>query len=172
MKKVSSKYRELVDSYLQYALFIDIAVIGILWLLNSKVHLFEFEFEFKSKTEHLSLIENIIGASISLAGFILASLTIIVAIRSNILSKQPESSENPLELFFASGTYKAIVKVFKIAITELVLCFIVSYIITISSANLENNFLFKSLIGLIYLVSVSTMRSLFVLFLLIDVDGK
>jgi hypothetical protein len=170
MKKVSSKYRELVDSYLQYALFIDIAVIGILWLLNSKVHLFEFEF--KSKTEHLSLIENIIGASISLAGFILASLTIIVAIRSNILSKQPENSENPLELFFASGTYKAIVKVFKIAITELVLCFIVSYIITISSTNLENDFLFKSLIGLIYLVSVSTMRSLFVLFLLIDVDGK
>ncbi len=170
MTKISDKYRELVDSYLQYALLIDIAVIGILWFLNSKVNLFDFEF--KSKIEHLNLVENIIGASISLAGFILASLTIIVAIRSNILSKQPENSENPLELFFASGIYKAIVKVFKIAIIELVFCFIISYVLTISSANLENDFLFKSLIGLIYLVSVSTMRSLFVLFLLIDVDGK
>lgn len=170
MTKISDKYRELVDSYLQYALFIDIAVIGILWLLNSKVHLISFEF--KSKIEHLSIVENIIGASISLAGFILASLTIIVAIRSNILSKQPENSENPLELFFSTGTYKAIVKVFKIAIIELVFCFIISYILTLSSANLENDFLFKSLIGLIYLVSVSTLRSLFVLFLLIDVDGK
>lgn len=170
MTKISDRYRELVDSYLQYALFIDIAVIGILWFLNSKVDLINFEF--KNKIEHLSIVENIIGASISLAGFILASLTIIVAIRSNILSKQPENSENPLELFFASGTYKAIVKVFKIAIIELLFCFIASYILTISSANLDNDFLFKSLIGLIYLVSVSTMRSLFVLFLLIDVDGK
>jgi|TARA_R110002051_G_scaffold323268_1_gene416306 hypothetical protein len=124
MTKISDKYRELVDSYLQYALFIDIAVIGILWLLNSKVHFISFEF--KSKIEHLSIVENIIGASISLAGFILASLTIIVAIRSNILSKQPENSANPLELFFSTGTYKAIVKVFKIAIIELVFCFIIS----------------------------------------------
>lgn len=170
MVKISDKYRALVDSYLQYALVIDIAVIGILWLLNCKVHLISFEF--KSKTEHLSIIENIIGASISLAGFILASLTIIVAIRSNILNKQPENSESPLELFFATGTYKAIVKVFKIAIIELVFCFIVSYILTLSSANLENDFLFKSLICLIYLLSVSTLRSLFVLFLLIDADGR
>ena len=170
MTKISDKYRELVDSYLQYALFIDIAVIGILWLLNSKVHLITFEI--KSKIEHLSLVENIIGASISLAGFILASLTIIVAIRSNILSKKPENSETPLELFFSTGTYRAIVKVFKIAIIELVFCFIISYILTLSSANLENDFLFKCLISLIYLVSVSTLRSLFVLFLLIDVDGK
>lgn len=170
MAKNSNKYRELIDSYLQYALSIDFVLLGVLWFLNSKVYLFDFDY--KSKEEHLNIVESIIGASISLAGFILASLTIIVAIRSNILSKTPESAENPLELFFSSGTYKAIVKVFKIAIIELIFCFIISYIITISSANFENDFLFKSLICLIYLISVSTIRSLFVLFLLIDVDQK
>lgn len=167
MKKISNKYRELVDLYLQYALFIDFAIITIIWFLNSKFSFFDFVL--KSKSEHLSIIENIIGASISLAGFILASLTIIVSIRSNILSKPAENANNPLELFFLTGTYNSIVKVFKIAIIELVFCFIISYTITISSANLENYFLFKSGIGLIFLISVSTIRSLFVLFLLINV---
>lgn len=170
MTKISNKYRKLVDSYLQYALFIDFALILVVWFLNSKVALFDFVL--KSKTEHIGIIENIVGASISLAGFILASLTIIVSIRSNILSKRPEDANSPLELFFSTGTYNAIVKVFKIAIIELVFCFILSYVITISSANLENYFIFKSLIGLIFLVSVSTIRSLFVLFLLINVKNQ
>ncbi|MCO7183823.1 hypothetical protein NH341_00150 [Tenacibaculum sp. XPcli2-G] len=170
MTKNSNRYRELVDYYLQYALLIDTIVIGCLWLLNSKLSLFDFIL--KSKTEHITIIENIIGASISLAGFILASLTIIASIRSNVLNKKPKNSETPLELLFSVGIYKAIVKVFKIAIIELVLCFIISYIITLSSANLNNYFVFKSLIVLIYLLSVSTIRSLFVLFLLIDSEKK
>lgn len=74
------------------------------------------DFDLKSKIKHLSIVENIIGASITLAGFILASFTIIVVIRSNILSKKPENSTNRLELFFSTGTYKATLKVFKIAI--------------------------------------------------------
>jgi hypothetical protein len=160
--------RNFVDTYLYYAFVIDIMAIVLLWVTNSKFSLIEFNLN--SKENNLDIVSNIIGASVSLAGFILASLTIIVAIRSNIMNKTPEQSENPLQLFFAIGTFKTIVKVFKIAIIELILCFIASYVIWSCSANFSNFIIFKTIIVLIYLMAMSTIRSLFVLFLLIEAD--
>lgn len=161
-------FRTLVDNYLNYAFTIDALLIFLyLWFFN------KFSFVtiiYNSKNSNLEILGNIIGASVSLAGFILASLTIIVAIRSNISNKLPEQSKSPLELFFSIGTFTTIVKVFKIAITELILCFIISYIVWTISENVTNEFIFKTIIILIFLMSVSTIRSLFVLFLLINSD--
>ena len=168
MALISDKIKESVDNYLYYAFIIDAVIICILWILNSNFSFFEFQHN--KKDINISIIGNIIGASISLAGFILASLTIIVAIRSNIKSKNPEQAQTSLELFFSVDTFKTIVKVFKIAIIELVICFIISYILWAVSANTSNEFIFKSIVSIIFLMSVSTIRSLFVLFLLIDVS--
>ena len=168
MTLISDKIKESVDNYLYYAFIIDAVIICILWILNSNFSFFEFQHN--KKDINISIIGNIIGASISLAGFILASLTIIVAIRSNIKSKNPEQAQTSLELFFSVDTFKTIVKVFKIAIIELVICFIISYILWAVSANTSNEFIFKSIVSIIFLMSVSTIRSLFVLFLLIDVS--
>uniref|UniRef100_UPI00404921CD hypothetical protein n=1 Tax=Flavobacterium sp. TaxID=239 RepID=UPI00404921CD len=160
--------RNFVDTYLYYALIIDIIAIALLWFANSKLSIFTFSLN--NTDDNIEIVSNIIGASVSLAGFILASLTIIVAIRSNIVNKTPEQSQNPLQLFFSIGTFKTIVKVFKIAIIELILCFIASYLIWTVSANLSNFTIFKTIIVLIYLMAMSTIRSLFVLFLLIEAD--
>lgn len=160
--------RNFVDTYLNFAFIIDIVLIVILWFTNSKFSLIDFSLN--NKESNIEIISNIIGASVSLAGFILASLTIIVAIRSNIVNKTPEQSESPLQLFFSIGTFKTIVKVFKIAIIELIICFIASYIIWSISANISNFTVFKTIVILIYLMAMSTIRSLFVLFLLIEAD--
>ncbi|WP_035677605.1 hypothetical protein [Flavobacterium limnosediminis] len=161
-------FRTLVDNYLNYAFSIDALLIILYWFFFNKFYLISIIYN--SKNSNLDILGNVIGASVSLAGFILASLTIIVAIRSNISNKLPEQSKSPLELFFSIGTFKTIVKVFKIAITELVLCFIISYLVWAISENVANEFIFKTIISLIYLMSVSTIRSLFVLFLLINSD--
>ena len=168
MAKISDKIKQSVDNYLNYAFIIDVVIIGVLWIFNSNFSFFEFEHN--KNDVNVDIIGNIIGASISLAGFILASLTIIVAIRSNIKSKIPEQAQTPLELFFSVGTFKTIVKVFKIAIIELVICFVISYILWTISSNISNELMFKSIVSMIFLMSVSTIRSLFVLFLLIDVS--
>jgi hypothetical protein len=168
MAKISDKIKQSVDNYLNYAFIIDFVIIGVLWILNSNFSFFEFEHN--KNDVNVDIIGNIIGASISLAGFILASLTIIVAIRSNTKSKIPEQAQTPLELFFSVGTFKTIVKVFKIAIIELVICFVISYILWTISSNISNVLMFKSIVSMIFLMSVSTIRSLFVLFLLIDVS--
>lgn len=168
MGQISNKIKQSVDNYLNYAFIIDAVIIIALWILNSNFSFFDFDLN--RKDINISIISNIIGAAISLAGFILASLTIIVAIRSNTKSKSSEQAQTPLELFFSVDTFKTIVKVFKIAIIELVFCFVISYILWIISNNISNELLFKSIVSMIFLMSVSTIRSLFVLFLLIDVS--
>ena len=160
--------RNFVDTYLNFAFIIDIVVIVILWFANSKISIIDFALN--KKESNIEILSNIIGASVSLAGFILASLTIIVAIRSNIVNKTPEQAESPLQLFFSIGTFKTIVKVFKIAIIELIICFIASYIVWSISANISNFTVFKTIVILIFLMAMSTIRSLFVLFLLIEAD--
>ncbi|PVW13165.1 hypothetical protein [Marixanthomonas spongiae] len=165
-----NKIKNIVDKYLFYALFIDVAILLAIWLGNT--HFSIFDFKPLNNETNIKILSNLIGASISLAGFVLASLTIIVAIRSNVKTKRPEEADTPLELFFSIGTYKTIVKVFKIAIIELVFCFIVSYIVWMASANITNYGIFKVNVCLIFLLTVSTMRSLFVLFLLIARDDK
>jgi len=168
MSPISNKIKQSVDNYLNYAFVIDVVIVIILWFLNSKFSFFNFHYN--AQEINIDIVSNIIGASISLAGFILASLTIIVAIRSNIKSKTPEQAYTPLELFFSVGTFKTIVQVFRIAIIELVICFVFAYFIWTISNNISNDVIFKSIVSMIFLMSVSTMRSLFVLFLMIDVN--
>ncbi len=168
MKKSLINYRKIVDYYLKYTLIIDFFIISIIWVINSNFHFFDFKYLTKEK--HIDLITNILSVSISLAGFILACLTIISAIYSRTNNKTPKQAENPKELFFSSGIYNQIVDVFKNSIIELTLCFVIAFIIIFSAENLNNMILFKSLIILMYLLSASTIRSLFILFLLIKID--
>lgn len=171
MGKISNdKIKEAVDSYLKYALTIDLIVVVIIFVLN--IYLPFIAISFKSKEDYLNVLDNTISASVSLAGFILASLTIIVAIRSNIANKTPEQAKNPLELFFSTNVYKSIVKVFQIAITELIICFISAYIIWIISSNISEVIIFNCLVAIIFLMSASTIRSLFVMFLLIGGENR
>jgi hypothetical protein len=163
------KIRNIVDNYLNYAFIIDLIIMTLIWIINN---LSLIEIKYLDINNYIDILSNIICAAISLAGFILASLTIIVAIRSNIANKHPEHAKNPLELFFSIGTFTTIVKVFKISIIELIICFIVSYSIWLISKNLSLEIINKIVILLIYLMSLSTIRSLFVLFLLIDSENK
>lgn len=160
--------RAVVDSYLYYAIVIDCAIVSLIYIVNTFTPIFNVESG--KREDNIDILSNIIGTSVSLAGFILASLTIIVAIRSNILRKNPETASTPLELFFSVGTYKTIIKVFKIAIIELIICFIFSYIVWILLDSLNSSFIYNSVIATIYVLAVSTIRSLFVLFLLIEVE--
>lgn len=160
--------KKIVDNYLIYALPLDFLIVVLIWILNIFFPIFEITYN--EKGDNLDLLSNIIGASISLAGFVLASLTIIVSIRSNTKIKEPEDAENAMELFFSVGTYKTIVKVFKIAIAELIFCFITAYIIWVFSKNISNLIIHNSVISFIFLTSVSSFRSLFVMFLMINLD--
>ena len=162
--------KQIVDFYLSNALSMDAIICVIILIANTYLSLFLIDFN--EKSNNINIINNIVKTSVSLAGFILTSLTIIIAIRSNVKIKKPKKAKTPLELFFSGGTYLTIIKVFKSAIIELIFCFIIAYIIWVLSANITNANIFKTIVVLIYLMAMSTIRCLFILFLLIPKKNK
>ncbi|CAM3712052.1 hypothetical protein [Flavobacterium saliperosum] len=159
---------KLIDFYLNNAIKSDILIVGLIWIANSCLRIIDFIPA--SKEIHLSILSDLISASISLAGFILASLTIIAAIKSNISNKAPETAKNPLELFFSPKNYKRIVEVFQGSIIELTFTFILAYFFWISSENFSNETIHKIVISLSVVISISTLRSLIVLFRIIRIE--
>lgn len=73
-----------------------------------------------------SFTTDLLNTSISLAGFVLASLTIIVTFKDNTNSKKNENTEaTGLELLFSSKHYSTIVNVFSTAVFLLLSGFVV-----------------------------------------------
>lgn len=156
-----------IDCYLNNSLTIDFVCVGLIWIINSYFSVIKFNIG--TKENNVSILSDIISASISLAGFILASLTIIVAIKSNLTNKNLDSAKNPLELFFSPSNYKKIIEIFQGSIIELTFTFITAYFFWISLENIKLYTLFKVNISLIFVVSVSVLRSLLVLFKIINI---
>jgi hypothetical protein len=161
--------KKIMDFYLNNALFFDSLIIVGLWIANS--YLSFIDFKIADKKENLGIISDTVSASISLAGFILASLTVIASIRSNITNRPPDATRNPLEMFFSDRNYSRIVQVFKDAIIELVLVFIFSYFIWISQENFENYTLLKWIVSAVIIIFLSISRTLLVLFTIIKIDS-
>jgi hypothetical protein len=160
--------KKIMDFYLNNALFFDSLAITIIWFANS--YLSFIDFKIADKKENLGIISDTISASISLAGFILASLTVIASMRSNITNKPPDATRNPLEMFFSDKNYSRIVQVFKDSIIELISVFVLSYLIWISQENFENYTLLKWIFSAIIIVFLSISRTLLVLFTIIKID--
>jgi hypothetical protein len=160
--------KKIIDFYLNNALFFDSLTIIILWFANSYLTIIDFTIAVKE--ENLEIISDTVSASISLAGFILASLTVIASIRSNITNRPPDATRNPLEMFFSDKNYTRIVQVFKDAIIELILVFILSYFIWISQENFENYTLLKWIVSAVIIIFLSISRTLLVLFTIIKID--
>nr|WP_315232059.1 hypothetical protein [uncultured Flavobacterium sp.] len=161
--------KKTLDFYINNALFFDSIIILALWFANSYFSFFDFKIA--EKKDNLEIVSDTVSASISLAGFILASLTVIASIRSNITNRPQDAIRNPLEMFFSDVNYKRVVQVFKDAIVELVLVFILSYFIWISQENFLNFTILKWIISAILMIFLSVSRTLIVLFTIIKIDS-
>ena len=158
----TNKLDDVIDGYFASPVFFDLAIIAVTILINRLFPIIPFML--LDKAQQLNVLSNLIGTTVSLAGFILAALTIIVTFKSNLKVKGFEDSNNALEYFFSTNNYKNIVEVFKKSITELVIIFIVLYLIWLSSTNLSCNVLGNFLLGSVIGTITSIVRALYVLF--------
>ena len=160
--------RRIADFYILRPILIDIIICALIWVIGTNLSLFEFKLT--NKEIQISIMSSIIGTDVSLAGFILAALTIIVTFKSNIKTKGMEEATDALELIFSSSHYKAIKRVFKLAIIEFVLGFVVLYAVWASSENLSVQSLNLANVCGLFATSVISCRTLAVLFNVIDLD--
>lgn len=153
---------KVIDFYLNYSISVDVGIVLIIWVVNL---FFPFvSFDFGTQTDNIAILSNLISIAISLAGFILAALTIIVAIKSNLSSTINEKRGTPLKLFFTPKNYEKIISVFRGSICELVAVALVSYIAWLSLNNFDVSKLFLVNVTVIVITFLSLVRSLLVLF--------
>lgn len=159
-----------IDKYFSCPITFDIVIICLGLVIS---HLFPiFTYSIPNQEGLLNLSFNLCSTGISLSGFILAALTIIVTFKSNIGIKGLKESENGMQLIFSTKYYKNIVSVFKGSITELVIASCLLYLSISFSSNYSSTMLNKINIIMIFIVVSSTARSLFVLFKIIDLENK
>lgn len=167
MKKFDTYLVYCQNSYYKHPIIIDWTVIGLILFticLSKSPESFLIE-----ENELTELTSNIIAALVSLAGFILTSLTILITVNASIKSRSLEEAKSGLELLLlGKGNYKIIVSAFRDSIWELFIAVLVMYSIWIQIFPLSK-------LGLIYLCAYGILtliftvgRSLFLLFKLIS----
>lgn len=128
-----------------------------------------------------SIFSDLIGTSISLAGFVLASLTIIVTFKDNItqkananLSNVDESNDdnNPsgIELLFSSKHYGRIVGVFTWAVFIYLLMFLVLSFLKLFVGKIDETFYVYLCIVPIVIITLTIFRSVLVLYRIIKLQ--
>ncbi|MBL1411099.1 hypothetical protein [Sphingobacterium faecale] len=159
---------KIIDYYLENPLRCDFLAICTLiagnWLIPAFI---QFKFDPSAQAD---IISDLISTSVSLAGFILAALTIIVSFRSNIACKNPENAKNPLELLFSTAHYQNVIKIFKGAIIELTVVFVGLYLVWIIAENVNSEILLQANVYGGLLILFSLFRTLFTLFLVLKMD--
>lgn len=159
----------ILDNYLKIAISTDLTICTISWIIS--VYYPILQIVLKDKNTQLEILSNIISTNISLAGFILAALTIIVTFKSNLESKGVVIPSNALELIFSTKHYDNIVNVFKKALFEFTICFIFLYFSWVLSDNIKIINLYRINICGIIITSLTIVRSLFILSMILDL-GK
>src|SRR5690554_4041403 len=138
---------KILNTYIKRPLLWDIIITSLICYLFSLV-VSKFDVKIQVDMELVkSIISDLIGTSISLAGFVLASLTIIVTFKNNVSQKKKTTcnfkekdqdqtnnnsnknidsdDESGLELLFSSKHYGRIVGVFTWAVFIFLLLFLV-----------------------------------------------
>lgn len=159
---------KILDFYFKMPVVIDIIITVAIWCISKYKPLFTIKLS--DKTNQLNVLSNLIGTNVSLAGFILAALTIIVTFKSSLKAKGIEDSDNALELILSSKHYEKIVVVFKNALLEFVLCFITLYFFWTISDNLSIATIYRVDITGIVLTALTIIRSLFILFVILKLE--
>ena len=160
---------KLLDIYFKSPLIIDIIIIIIFWCISTYKPISTVELT--EKINHLNILSNLIETNVSLAGFILAALTIIVTFKSNLTAKGIEDSDNALELILSSKHYEKIVSVFKGALLEFVLCFLALYFFWSIADNLSITIIYRVEICGIVITGLAIIRSLFILFAILGLQN-
>lgn len=170
MRKVLIK---IFDLYLLCPILSDLAFFLLIFGCNMKYSIFKVSSLSENNGWLQDIYSNLISTSISLAGFILAALTIIVTFRSSVkakLSDEEFQKLNGLELILSTDHYKNILKAFKTAMFELIMVFVILLYFWLFQMDFNKQVPFYVLIYAGLAIALSTMRTLLVLFKILFID--
>lgn len=170
------KLADEIDKYLAKPIRYDLSIVALFLIIEYAVSILWHNMGWPmihilDRDKALDYIDNLIAGTVSLAGFMIAALTILITVKASLKVRGIEDAENALEIILSSNHYQNIIAIFKHTIIELVLIFISLYVVWIYSENVSNLILFKSILSCVFLMIVSMSRSLYILFGVLDLEN-
>jgi len=164
--------KQILNIYIKRPLLWDLAITGMLCFLFMIV----VDTNSITLTDDYDLIQSIISdlisTSISLAGFVLASLTIIVTFKDNISRKSPSLDDSSIELLFSSKHYGRIVGVFTWAVFIFLALFLMLSLSKLIIAKISFSIAIYFCLVPISLTTLTIFRSILVLYSVIKLQLK
>lgn len=163
--KTPYKYR-ILDFYLRAEILIDIILITVFIFLADYLKQ-KYSWNIKFDREFLKTLHgDLIATCISLIGFIVASLTILISMKESIKSRldQTQKISSGLELFFSSDTYSVLIKKFNTGTFLLIIVFFLLCILKLGY-NIATEYYSKILAFLLILIFSTVFRTFFLLVL-------
>lgn len=168
--------KTLLNQYIKRPLFWDIIIsLLIISAFNRTIRLGKFYVAF-NEDSFRSVLSDLVSSSISLAGFVLASLTIIVTFKDNITHKEQASKLHekeefvPIELLFSSKHYKRIVGVFSWSTLIFILIFFSCSLLKMLSGIMPATQYLNISLFAISLTTLTVLRSLLILYNIIKLQ--
>lgn len=164
------RINSLMDCYYSKPLAFDIMIIAFFCLLYNWL-IRNLNFSLLNDPELIkSLTSDLLNTTISLAGFVLASLTIIVTFKDNSISKNINNETTGLELLFSSKHYFTIVKTFSTSVFLLLAGFVVLSLFKFFFKKLPPYFGDYLLIISILIIALSVFRCVLLLYKIIKLQ--
>lgn len=115
-------------------------------------------------------LTSMIETLVSMAGFMLAALTIMVTFRANIKTRLPDEALNSLELILSGNHYKGIVEIFKSSIIEQLLAAAFAYVVLLHFGLCDSFWQYQIQVVIQYLAIASVTRAIVVLSKILALD--
>lgn len=125
------------------------------------------------KSTAINYLSSLIGTIVSLTGFMIAALTIMITVKASLKARGFGDSANALEFLFTTDRYYEVVSVFTKAIVELVIVLTISYSFWLMISDVKSNMLFsKVLFYLTFAMFAALVRTLYILFRVLKLEKR
>ena len=173
MKKVKSY--PLIDFFLDSPLLFDSIMLPLLWVLSLYIPDLLMKLNLPAikvfdKNTALTYMAYITSANVTLTGFIIAALTILITVKSSLKARGFTDAANAMEYIFSTDHYFNIVTVFVKSIVELFALFILLYGVWLLSGNISDKCFYRILILATIGIITAVFRVLFTLFSVLNLE--
>ena len=162
MSYKSTRFDKFMDFYLDNVLLLDLIVAGITWFT------LPFTYGLTPKLiqieNQLNITSTLISADISMTGFVIAALTIVATFKANVELKASDELKNAMELILKTKHYNRIVKVFKLAIVELIISAFTLFILWIIKDSLSTDYMVRINVAFMLVTLLAISRTILILF--------
>lgn len=164
--------KKILNIYIRRPLLWDIIVTGLLcYLIFFAINKLNIAISIDSELIK-SIMSDLISTSISLAGFVLASLTIIVTFKDNLSHKNKGVEETGIGMLFSSKHYGSIVGVFTWAVIIFLALFLLLSLGKLFVSKLPLSYSLYFCIIPISLTTLTIFRTILVLYSIIKLQLK